>query len=117
MKNTAFYLIAVTRSNKAIVRYYESLAKLGAGELQGCATYFNHLVAVTEEGNVIFENWKKNFDAEIEKKENLIPVDELRAIFKCAKTIRSAATYETAMIEKFKEVLNAGKEKNKNNGY
>lgn len=114
MKNTAFYLIAVTRSNKAIVRYYESLAKLGAGELQGCATYFNHLVAVTEEGNVIFENWKKGV---IQSEEKEIPADDLKLIFKRAKIIRPAATYETAMVEKFKEVLNAGKEKNKNNGY
>lgn len=117
MKNTAFYLIAVTRSNKATVRYYESLAKLGAGELQGCATYFNHLVAITEEGNVIFENWKKGIDAEIERREHSIPVDDLKATFKRAKVIRPAAEYELVMIEKFKAFLNAGKEKNKNNGY
>lgn len=114
MKNTAFYLIAVTRSNKAIVRYYESLAKLGAGELQGCATYFNHLVAVTEEGEVIFENWKKGTEASEEKE---IPVEELRYIFKRARMIRVAIAHEMGMIKKFKEAMNAGKEKNKNNGY
>lgn len=98
MKNTAFYLIAVTRKNNAIVRHYDGLAKLGAGELQGCATYFNHLVAITEDGNVIFENWKKGV---IQAEEKEIPADDLKEIFKCAKVIRPAAVYELAMIEKF----------------